>query len=125
MRRIYVSETMVSDEFSQLLMMNLEEEIPEILKIIMNLTISSYNADFNKNKTFGIVICHGYSTASSIASAVNTMIGSYVFDSIDMPVMTTVEEIKMKLRDKLSRINQHADICIMVDMGSLEKICKK
>ena len=122
MRRIYVSETMVSDEFSQLLMMNLEEEIPEILKIIMNLTISSYNADFNKNKTFGIVICHGYSTASSIASAVNTMIGSYVFDSIDMPVMTTVEEIKMKLRDKLSRINQHADICIMVDMGSLEKI---
>ena len=50
------------------------------------------------------------------------MIGSYVFDSIDMPVMTTVEEIKMKLRDKLSRINQHADICIMVDMGSLEKI---
>ena len=122
MRRIYVSETMVSDEFSQLLMMNLEEEIPEILKIIMNLTISSYNADFNKNKTFGIVICHGYSTASSIASAVNTMIGSYVFDSIDMPIMTTVEEIKMKLRDKLSRINQHADICIMVDMGSLEKI---
>ncbi len=122
LRRIYVSETMVCDEFSQLLMRNLEEEIPDILKIIMILTISSYNADFNKNKTFGIVICHGYSTASSIASAVNTMIGSYVFDSIDMPVMTTIEEIKMKLRDKLSRINQHADICIMVDMGSLEKI---
>lgn len=122
LRRIYISETMVSDEFTKLLASNLEEEFPDILKVILILTISTYNADFNRNRTFGIIICHGYSTASSIASAVNTMIGSYVFDSLDMPVMTTVEEIKKELRDKLSRINQHADICIMVDMGSLEKI---
>lgn len=122
LRRIYVSETMVSDEFTQLLASNLEEEFPLILKVVMILTVFSYNADFNRNKTFGVVICHGYSTASSIASAVNTMIGSYVFDSLDMPVLTTVEEIKKELRDKLSRVNQHADICIMVDMGSLEKI---
>lgn len=120
--RNYVSEAMITNEICSLSMLNLEEEIPKIVQIIMSLTISSYNSELNKNSTFGIIICHGYSTATSIANAVNTLIGSYIFDSIDMPVMTTVDEIKATLRDKLSRINSHADICILVDMGSLEKI---
>ncbi len=120
--RLFVTEALITDEICSLSILNLEEEIPAIFRIIMSLAIASYNADLNKNGTFGVIICHGYSTATSIASAVNTLIGSYIFDSIDMPVMTTVDEIKATLREKLSRINSHADICIMVDMGSLEKL---
>lgn len=120
--RVYVSESLIVDEICMLAMKNLEEQIPDMIRIIMILTIASCNADLNKNRTFGVIICHGYSTASSIAGAVNSLIGSYVFDSIDMPVMTTMDEIRATLRQKLSRINPHADICIMVDMGSLEKI---
>lgn len=33
-----------------------------------------------------------------------------------------MEEIRATLRDKLSRVNAYADLCIMVDMGSLENI---
>ena len=120
--RLFVTEAIITDEICSLSLLNLEEEIPIIFRIVMSLAVASYNADLNKNATFGVIICHGYSTATSIAGAVNTLIGSYIFDSIDMPVMTTVDEIKATLREKLSRINSHADICIMVDMGSLEKL---
>ena len=121
-KRMYVSEAMIANEIKSLCMSNLEKEIPGIVQLIMILTIVAYNVELNKNKTFGVIICHGYSTASSMAAAVNSLIGSYIFDSIDMPVTTTMEEIRATLRDKLSRVNAYADLCIMVDMGSLENI---
>lgn len=121
-KRMYVSEAMIANEIKSLCMSNLEKEIPGIVQLIMILTIAAYNVELNKNKTFGVIICHGYSTASSMAAAVNSLIGSYIFDSIDMPVTTTMEEIRATLRDKLSRVNAYADLCIMVDMGSLENI---
>ena len=115
-------KAMIANEIKSLCMLNLEKEIPDVIQVIMILTIAAYNAELNKNKTFGVIICHGYSTASSMAAAVNSLIGSYIFDSIDMPVTTTMEEIRATLRDKLSRVNAYADLCIMVDMGSLENI---
>ena len=93
-KRMYVSEAMIANEIKSLCMSNLEKEIPGIVQLIMILTIAAYNVELNKNKTFGVIICHGYSTASSMAAAVNSLIGSYIFDSIDMPVTTTMEEIR-------------------------------
>ncbi|MEE1333573.1 MAG: PRD domain-containing protein, partial [Erysipelotrichaceae bacterium] len=122
MRREYVSESMIMDEINSLAVTNLETGLPDIVSIIMSLLLSRYNTDLNRNKIFGIIICHGYSTATSIASAVNSLIGSYVFDSIDMPINTTVDEIRDILREKLTRINSYADVVILVDMGSLEEI---
>ena len=122
MRREYVSESMIMDEINSLAVTNLETGLPDIVSIIMSLLLSRYNTDLNRNKIFGIIICHGYSTATSIASAVNSLIGSYVFDSIDMPINTTVDEIRDILRKKLTRINSYADVVILVDMGSLEEI---
>lgn len=121
-KRMYVTEAMIVNEIKSLYTLNLEREIPHVIQVIMILAIATYNADLNKNKTFGVIICHGYSTASSIATAVNSLIGSYIFDSIDVPVTTTMEEIRATLRNKLSRVNAYADLCIMVDMGSLENI---
>lgn len=111
-KRMYVSEAMIANEIKSLCMSNLEKEIPGIVQVIMILTIAAYNAELNKNKTFGVIICHGYSTASSMAAAVNSLIGAYIFDSIDMPVTTTVEEIRATLRDKLSRVNAYADLML-------------
>jgi sigma-54 dependent transcriptional regulator of gfr operon len=86
--------------------------------------LQSQNSDLSTNGLFGVIICHGYSTAASIAGAVNSLIGSYVFDSIDMPMETTVEEIRKTLEDKIRRINRFADVVILVDMGSLEQIAE-
>lgn len=66
---MYVSEAMIANEIKSLCMSNLEKEIPGIVQLIMILTIAAYNVELNKNKTFGVIICHGYSTASSMAAA--------------------------------------------------------
>ncbi|MCH4207169.1 MAG: PRD domain-containing protein [Solobacterium sp.] len=121
-RKEFVTETIIADEMNQIVQRNLEFKLSSISLAIMSLILYRYNSELHGRKMFGIIICHGYSTATSIASAVNTLIGSYVFDSIDMPIDTTVAEIEESLKDKVQRINQYADVVIMVDMGSLEQI---
>ena len=47
--------------------------------------------------TIGVVLCHGYSTASSIADAVNTLLNMQVFEAIDMPIYSSVDDTIEKL----------------------------
>ena len=70
----------------------------------------------------GVIVAHGYSTASSIADSVNTMLGSYVFDAVDMPLEVSGEEVVEKLQAHLQKASVRNDLLIMVDMGSLEVI---
>ena len=71
-----------------------------------------------------MIVCHGYSTATSIADAVNSLLETYVFDAVDMPLDITVDEIKEILMERLNRMNHNADVIVMVDMGSLEQLGK-
>jgi sigma-54 dependent transcriptional regulator of gfr operon len=122
LEREFVTEAILAEEMSTMVERNLEFSLPPAIRLFMTLVLHRYNGELSDRKIFGVIICHGYSTASSIASAVNALIDSYVFDSIDMPIKTTVAEIETKLKDKVGRINRFADIVIMVDMGSLEQL---
>ena len=54
-----------------------------------------------------LIICHGYSTASSIADVVNRVLGNQVFQAIDMPLDTgpekIVEQVKTFIQKNLVR----------------------
>lgn len=67
----------------------------------------------------GIIIAHGYSTASSIASLVNQLYSRYIFDSFDMPYRTTKEEVVKQLREYLKNVDTTKGIILLVDMGSI------
>lgn len=54
----------------------------------------------------------------------NSLLETYVFDAVDMPLDITVDEIKEILMEKLNRMNTNADVIVMVDMGSLEQLGK-
>ncbi len=71
-----------------------------------------------------LIICHGESTASSMAEAVNTLLQDDVFDAIDMPLDTTTAEIIHAIQTYLLRKNTYRDLTLLVDMGSLEQIYK-
>lgn len=92
----------------------------EINKTIFTILLSEYVRGNVKKKCLGIIVSHGYSTATSIADAVNTMIGRNVFDSIDMPIETTTHEIVAKIKQYLVRVVTKNDLLVMVDMGSLQ-----
>ena len=122
LHRSLVSEAIVVNEIDEMMARNLEQRTPTIIWCVMVLILSRYNTEVSQRKIFGLIICHGYSTASSMASAVNSLIGSYVFESIDMPLDVSIDQIKEALLDKIQRVNRFADVIIMVDMGSLEQI---
>lgn len=70
----------------------------------------------------GVIMCHGYSTASSIADAADRILHQHVFEAIDMTYDQDVTEAIGQLARLFSRCPHCRSIAILVDMGSLEKI---
>ena len=70
--------------------------------------------------TTGIVLCHGYTTASSIADVVNTTLQAQLFEAIDMPMESSIDEVIQKLSVFINENKYFKNIILMVDTGSLE-----
>lgn len=86
----------------------------EIIFTIMFIEILKEN-DFAN----GIIITHGYSTASSIASLSNSLYEKYIYEPFDMSINMSVSEITKEIRRYLKKIDTTKGIIILVDMGSL------
>lgn len=90
--------------------------------VFLILNIHFYNRDVINHDTCGVIISHGYSTATSIADATNQMLQTQVFKAIDMPLDLDVCQIQKKLRRFIQIHPYYRNLIIMVDMGSLEDI---
>ena len=119
-----INETLIVEEMIRLVNSNLETDIDSFFKLIMIVNLNHYNTVRKTQKIFGIIICHGYSTATSIAEAVNSLLENYIFDAVDMPLDVTIDEIKEILVERINRMHSNADVIVMVDMGSLELLGK-
>lgn len=121
-QRLFKNEYEIIERMSLYIYDSLGIRFDDMNKIIYTLHLSEYVRGIVKKKCLGIIVSHGYSTATSIADAVNTMIGRNVFDSIDMPIETTTNEIVDKIKKYLVRVVTKNDLLVMVDMGSLQDI---
>lgn len=79
----------------------------------------------NKNKIGIIIICHGESTASSIANTCNSLLNTTIMKSIDMPLVQSIDETYNKFKSMAITINKGKGIIILSDMGSLLNFDKK
>lgn len=70
----------------------------------------------------GVIMCHGYSTATSIADAANRILRHRIFEAIDMTYEQEVTDVTGQLQSILGRFPNCHSIAILVDMGSLEQI---
>lgn len=88
------------------------------------LLVVVYEADRRQTRrqSVGIVLSHGYSTATSIADAANRILKSRVFEAIDMKYDQEVKDIVAPLRELLDAYAFCNQIAILVDMGSLEHV---
>lgn len=116
------SEVLIVNEMKKLMNANLEIDVNDMLYIMMIVYLHHYNVGVINRNLFGLIVCHGYSTATSIAEAVNTLLGYYVFEAVDMPLDITVDEIKDIIVERINRMHHQADVIVMVDMGSLEQL---
>lgn len=115
-------ENVITNNLISLIKQNLDIELTDINRIFLLLNIRYYNKQITLSNTLGIIICHGYSTASSIADAANSIVGTKVFEAIDMPLTATVNSIISTVERYIQNINFRRDIVLLVDMGSLEDI---
>lgn len=122
MRANCVREALIVDELIRLIRTNLEVDADEILTMMMIVYLYHYNIHIQQCRILGLIACHGYSTATSIADAVNALLGTYVFDAIDMPLNTSAAQVKKFIIQRLERMRHQTDVIVMVDTGSLEQL---
>lgn len=91
-------------------------------KSVILLYLAGINRGKESNRIKAIIIAHGYSTASSIANVANHLLGENIFESFDMPLEVSSEEIVKKVTQYISTVDTSNGIVILVDMGSLEEI---
>ena len=115
-------ESLAAAQIAKLIKQNLDIELNILNQLFLILDIKRQNESIAMSPIAGVIISHGYSTATSIADAANQMIGKPVFEAIDMPLDTQVSEIAAVLQRHIERYVTSRDIVLMVDMGSLEQI---
>ena len=74
------------------------------------------------NDTNGIIVAHGDSTASSIASVVNKLLGDFIFEPFDMPIDMNPEEVTGIIKNYIKNFSKSKGTIFLVDMGSLFEI---
>ena len=101
---------------------NLDLSIGISAKILLILEIRQYDRDIHENDMYGLIICHGYSTASSIADSANEILDSRIFDAIDMPLDSNVSEVVQNIKHHIQNLPGLKNLLLLIDTGSLEDI---
>ena len=91
-------------------------------KILLWLCIRSHIAAWGTRSTVGVILSHGYSTATSIADTANRILRAHVFEAIDMPYEMHSGDVLASLREIVEKYSCCKEIAILVDMGSLEEL---
>ncbi|WP_219721615.1 sigma 54-interacting transcriptional regulator [Dolosicoccus paucivorans] len=69
-----------------------------------------------------LLVAHGDSTASSIQSVANELLGHYVFDAINVPLTSSPEDIIVEVKQWLNERDTTNGVMMLVDMGSLTQL---
>lgn len=117
-------EYTVAQEIVENANLNLDLVLDDMMLSILTFAFVTYEQSHH-SRSVGIILCHGYSTASSIAEAANRMLGEYVFDGIDMELNISIDKIVLQLDEYLKRKQVFEEVMLLVDMGSLEAIYKR
>lgn len=118
--RLFPKEALLAEEISRMIEQSLDVSINGFSQLLLVLGLRQYSQDVRMDAIRGIIICHGYSTASSIADVVNRLTGSRVFEAIDMPIDISVQEIAVRFKKYVNYVPGPKDVILLVDMGSLE-----
>ncbi len=88
-----------------------------LIEVMETLSTSTEVSDY-----FGVVLCHGYATATSIADAANRLLHRHVFEAIDMTYDQQITDVVAPLTRMLERYSFAQTVAMLVDMGSLSQI---
>ncbi|MGM0123962.1 sigma-54 dependent transcriptional regulator, gfr operon transcriptional activator [Enterococcus sp. AZ194] len=94
-------------------------------KLLIIYYLKSLNFETKQASMRGVILSHGFSTASSIADVVNRFLDANIFESFDMPFDVPVEKVEEKMIKFVSLNDCKDGLVVLVDMGSLLKLGEK
>ena len=100
----------------------LDMKLSNLELIMLLLFLQMYSVTNLIERRSAVILAHGFSTASSIASAANQFLGKYIYDSIDVPLNVDSTTVIKQLNSYISKLNNIEELILLVDMGSLESI---
>lgn len=121
-RKNAVNTYSIAMEISDIIGRTIGIELNSINVIFLMKNIHFFTETLGHRNRMGLVIAHGYSTASSIVDSVNRLLGQNVFFPMDMPLDVQVSEIAARIRNYISNRADVEEVILLVDMGSLEQI---
>lgn len=126
-KRQYKEEFKVASELVKMLSDKFSISIPEDEKGFLSILLANNKSENNHdNNNIGIVlICHGDSTATSMANVANKLLNVEHIKAIDMPLNVKIPEIYEKAKLTVLNSNTGKGVLLLVDMGSLSEFGEK
>ena len=112
-------EYQILKAFLELLKTRMGLEVTYADKLLLLGYLLSLNLNAFDNKCHGIILAHGYSTASSISDVINQLLNNKIFDSYDMPINVSISQVEDYLTKYLNNNDCSKGLIVLVDMGSL------
>lgn len=93
--------------------------VPEDEKAFLSILLANNKIDADVNLKIAIItICHGESTATSMADVANKLLNTTIIKAIDMPLDVEISNVYNKFKS-IATSNKFKEILLTVDMGSL------
>lgn len=121
-KKRFPDEAQLADRIVSAIQNQFEVHNVALYQILVFSFIYSQNQKMIDRENNAIIITHGYSTAESLASTVNRLLGSYVYESFDMPLDASVDDIVREIKTYFKTIDIEKPLIILVDMGSLKDL---
>jgi len=118
----FSEEFQITEIFSQRVYIELELQLDRMGKLFFLFELKKNNQLIPTGMTKGIIICHGYSTASSIADTVNRIVGTNMYSAFDLPYEISLTDLQEHILNSTKRMAGYSNLVILVDLGSLENV---
>lgn len=112
----------VAEQVASAAQLALGLEPDSLSRLVLTLDVNSSVADKRTRECVGIVCCHGYSTATSIADAANRILHAHVFDAVDMPYDQQAADLIRPITRLIERYPYGKSVVLLIDMGSLAEL---
>lgn len=112
---------LIANKMVEIIQRTLDYECCDVLKIFLTLYFNEL-VSLDKCRCNAIIVAHGYSTASSIASVANTFFQEFIFEPFDMPIDVSTITVVKRIKEYLANVNTDSGTIVLVDMGSLNEI---
>lgn len=118
-------ETKLINAFLELVETKLDVKMADEERILLTFYLKSLNLEIKQPEMHGVILAHGFSTASSIADVVNHFLDEHIFDAFDMPFNVPIERVKDYLEHYILNNDCSKGLVVLVDMGSLISLAKQ